>query len=203
MMLAKIELIKDKLAYQTGLLATTCGLAALLLVMTEITTRPVIELRIAEDQNALLGEVLNGAEFSNDVFQQGHDVEYQGRRYQIFPVKDASGALFSHVIRGTQEGYSGEIAFLVGVGNRNEITGVRVISHTETPGLGDKVELAKSPWVLSFNRRSLDNTPLWAVKKDGGDFDQFSGATITPRSVVHGVHQAMLALAQDKENGHE
>jgi electron transport complex protein RnfG len=202
-MLAKIELIKDKLAYQTGLLATTCGLAALLLVMTEVTTRPVIEQRIAEDQNALLGEVLNGAEFSNDVFQQGHDVEYQGRVYQVFPVNDASGALFSHVIRGTQDGYSGEIAFLIGVNNSNEITGVRVISHTETPGLGDKVELAKSPWVLSFNHRSLDNTPLWAVKKDGGDFDQFSGATITPRSVVYGVHHAMLALAQDKEIGNE
>lgn len=202
-MLAKIELIKDKLAYQTGLLATTCGLAAILLVMTEVTTRPVIELRVAEDQNALLGEVLNGASFSNDVFNEGHDVEYQNVVYQVFPVKDAAGTLISHVVRGTQDGYSGEIAFLIGVNNQDEITGVRVISHTETPGLGDKIEFAKSSWVLSFNKRSLANTPLWAVKKDGGDFDQFSGATITPRSVVRGVHQAMLALAQDKEQGNE
>jgi electron transport complex protein RnfG len=202
-MLAKIESIKDKLVYQTGLLATTCGLAAVLLVMTEVTTRPIIELRVAEDQNALLGEVLNGVSFSNDVFQEGHDIEFQGVVYQVFPVRDASGALISHVVRGTQDGYSGEIAFLIGVNAQDEITGVRVISHSETPGLGDKIEFAKSPWVLSFNKRSLANTERWAVKKDGGDFDQFSGATITPRSVVRGVHLAMLALAQDKEQGNE
>ncbi|MGX9417655.1 RnfABCDGE type electron transport complex subunit G [Vibrio sp. RC27] len=202
-MLAKIELVKDKLFYQTGLLATTCGLAAILLVMTEVTTRPIIELRVAEDQNALLNEVLNGISFSNEVFNQGHDIEFEGAVYQVFPVRDAKDVLISHVIKGVQDGYSGEIVFLVGVNMADEITGVRIISHTETPGLGDKIELAKSPWVLSFNQHSIANTPLWAVKKDGGEFDQFSGATITPRSVVRGVHQAMLALAKDKEAGNE
>ncbi len=198
-MLAKIEVLKDKIAYQAGLLAATCGLAAVLLVVTETTTRPIIELRVAEDQSALLNEVLNGIAYSNDVFAQGRQIEYQGTIYDLFPVKNKAGELVSQVIRGVQDGYSGAITFLLGVNLQGEITGVRIISHSETPGLGDKIELAKSPWVLSFNQRSLQNTPLWAVKKDGGDFDQFSGATITPRSVVRGVHQAMLALAKDKE----
>jgi electron transport complex protein RnfG len=198
-MLAKIEVLKDKIAYQAGLLAATCGLAAVLLVMTEITTRPIIELRVAEDQNALLDEVLNGVSYSNDVFSEGEQIQYQGATYDVYPVKNASDVVISRVIRGSQDGYSGAITFLIGVDLEGVISGVRIISHTETPGLGDKIELAKSPWVLSFNQRSLQNTPLWAVKKDGGDFDQFSGATITPRSVVRGVHQAMLALAKDKE----
>lgn len=198
-MLAKIEQMKDKVVYQAGLLAATCALAAVLLVLTETTTRPIIDLRIAEDQDALLGEVLNGVEYSNDVFAEGKQIEYQSAVFDVYPVKDQSGKLLSQVIRGNQDGYSGVITYLIGVTLDGEISGVRIISHSETPGLGDKIELAKSPWVLSFNHRSLVNTPLWAVKKDGGDFDQFSGATITPRSVVHGVHQAMLALAKDKE----
>jgi Na+-translocating ferredoxin:NAD+ oxidoreductase subunit G len=202
-MLARIEQLKDKISYQTGLLAATCGLAAILLVMTEVTTRPIIELRIAEDQNALLDEVLNGVSYSNDVFNQGHQLEFEGSWFDIYPVRNAKGEIISHVVKGTQDGYSGPISYLLGVMPNGEISGVRIINHSETPGLGDKIELAKSSWILSFNHRSLENTPLWAVKKDGGDFDQFSGATITPRSVVHGIHKAMLALKKDKELGHE
>ena len=71
--------------------------------------------------------------------------------------------------------------------------GVRVISHTETPGLGDKIEVTKSTWILSFNGPSLQNLSIeeWAVKKDGGTFDQFSGATITPRAVVNAVYRGL------------
>ena len=86
---------------------------------------------------------------------------------------------------------------LVGVNDAGIIQGVRVLSHSETPGLGDNIEIEKSNWILSFNHRSLKNTDKWGVKKDGGDFDQFSGATITPRAVVKGVHNALIAL--DKE----
>ncbi|MDX1353579.1 MAG: FMN-binding protein, partial [Thiomicrorhabdus sp.] len=68
--------------------------------------------------------------------------------------------------------------------------------HTETPGLGDKIELSKSNWVLEFNGRNLreDNDPRWAVKKDGGDFDQFTGATITPRAVVGAIRNALIVV---------
>lgn len=87
------------------------------------------------------------------------------------------------------DGYTGEIDLVVGVNSDGSIAGVRVLSHRETPGLGDKVDLKKSNWVLGFDGRSLNNPGPdgWAVKKDGGVFDQFTGATITPRAVVAAV----------------
>ena len=91
------------------------------------------------------------------------------------------------------DGYSGEIKLIVGINQDGSVAGVRVLSHNETPGLGDKIDLKKSPWVLGFNGRSLkDPGPdAWQVKKDGGEFDQLTGATITPRAVVNQVRRAL------------
>ena len=91
------------------------------------------------------------------------------------------------------DGYSGAIHLLIGILADGQAAGVRVVGHRETPGLGDKIELAKNPWIRSFESRSLGNPDEsgWAVKKDGGDFDQFAGATITPRAVVGAVHRAL------------
>ena len=192
-MLEKINHYRERVAYQAMLLAITCGLAAFLLVATETVTRPLINQRLAEDQRMLLTQVLSNAPFTNDVFAERSEVLFNGKTYQVYPVRNNRG-VFAHVIKGREEGYSGEITFLVGVDLSGLITGVRVVSHSETPGLGDKIELAKSPWVLSFNHHSLANTAIWKVKKDGGEFDQFSGATITPRSVVRGVYNALEAM---------
>lgn len=84
------------------------------------------------------------------------------------------------------DGYTGDIELIVGVNRDGSVAGVRALSHRETPGLGDKVDIKKSDWVRGFEGRSLDNPTLegWAVKKDKGEFDQFTGATITPRAVV-------------------
>jgi len=91
------------------------------------------------------------------------------------------------------DGYSGDIRMLVGIWRDGRVAGVRILEHKETPGLGDKVELAKSSWVLSFDDKTMDssNDPRWRVRKDGGDFDQFTGATITPRAVVRSVARAV------------
>ncbi|MGA4529523.1 electron transport complex subunit RsxG [Ectopseudomonas chengduensis] len=109
------------------------------------------------------------------------------------------------------DGYSGAIQLLVGIFADGRLAGVRVLSHKETPGLGDKIELAKSDWVRSFEGKSLSNPGEdgWAVKKDRGEFDQFAGATITPRAVVKAVHGALryfdkhraqlLGLAEDEQ----
>lgn len=109
------------------------------------------------------------------------------------------------------DGYSGAIKLIVGVNADGTVAGVRVLSHKETPGLGDKVDLNKSPWVLGFEGKSLSDPPpaKWQVQKDGGNFDQFTGATITPRAVVRQVkevlefvqqHQAqLLARAEETE----
>lgn len=91
------------------------------------------------------------------------------------------------------DGYTGDIELIVGVNADGSIAGVRTLAHKETPGLGDKVDRKKSDWILSFNGRSLDNPGLagWAVKKDKGVFDQFTGATITPRAVVAATLRAL------------
>jgi electron transport complex protein RnfG len=101
----------------------------------------------------------------------------------------------------TADGYSGTIVLMIGIDADSSITGVRVVQHAETPGLGDKIDITLSPWIRSFNNRSLPNTPavLWQVKKDGGDFDQFVGATITPRAVVAAVHNALLFFEANRE----
>ena len=109
------------------------------------------------------------------------------------------------------DGYSGAIHLLVGIFADGRLAGVRVLGHKETPGLGDKIELAKSQWIRSFDGKSLSNPGAegWAVKKDRGEFDQFAGATITPRAVVKAVHGALqyfdahraqlLGLAEDAQ----
>ena len=84
----------------------------------------------------------------------------------------------------------------MGLTPQGEVLGVRVIEHHETPGLGDKIELRISDWILSFNNQPINNDNLseWAVKKDGGKFDQFSGATITPRAIVNQVKRSVLVM---------
>ena len=101
----------------------------------------------------------------------------------------------------TPEGYSGDIAMIVGVNFDGTIAGVRVVEHKETPGLGDKVDLRKSGWILSFNGKSLSNPEpsAWNVKKEKGDFDQFTGATITPRAVIHQIAKTLEYFSQDKQ----
>ena len=91
-------------------------------------------------------------------------------------------------------GYSGSIHLLVGVYVDGSLAGVRVVRHSETPGLGDAIELRKSDWITGFDGKSLDNPQSagWRVKRDGGEFDQLTGATITPRAVVRAVHNTLL-----------
>jgi Na+-translocating ferredoxin:NAD+ oxidoreductase subunit G len=115
---------------------------------------------------------------------------YLGRR-QGRPV----AAIFTSVV---PDGYSGPINLLVAVRADGTLGGVRVVSHKETPGLGDKMELEKSDWVLSFDGKSLGNPGIdrWKVKRDGGDWDQFTGATITPRSIVKAVKNTLIFFQQ-------
>jgi len=96
------------------------------------------------------------------------------------------------------DGYGGPIQLLVAVRHNGMLDGVRVLSHKETPGLGDRIEERKSDWILGFSGKSLNDPPLakWGVKRDGGVFDQFTGATITPRAVVKAVKNTLLFVQQ-------
>ncbi len=99
------------------------------------------------------------------------------------------------------DGYSGSISLLVGVRTDGELLGVRILNHSETPGLGDAIDLRRSDWVLGFTGRSLNSPPadLWAVKKDGGAFDSFTGATITPRAVVNEIRNTLVYYRQNRQ----
>ncbi len=97
-------------------------------------------------------------------------------------------------------GYNGPIHLLVGIKANGHLAGVRVVKHRETPGLGDVVSITHSNWILGFDDKSLaqPNENDWKVKRDGGVFDQFTGATITPRAVVKAVHNALLYFDQNQ-----
>jgi electron transport complex protein RnfG len=99
------------------------------------------------------------------------------------------------------DGYSGPIKLLVAVRYDGTLGGVRVISHKETPGLGDKIEESRSDWIYGFDGKSLGNPPLeqWKVKRDGGVFDQFTGATITPRSLVKAVKNTLIYVRGNRD----
>lgn len=99
------------------------------------------------------------------------------------------------------DGYNGTIKLLVGIYYDGTVAGVRVLSHNETPGLGDGIEIEKSQWITEFSGKSLGNPGLraWAVRKDGGQFDQFTGATITPRAVVKALRAALIYFREHRQ----
>jgi len=109
-----------------------------------------------------------------------------------------SGFIFSPI---APDGYSGEIKLLVGIYADGTLAGVRVVNHKETPGLGDAIEANRSDWILGFAQKSLQNPQPegWKVQRDGGQFDQFSGATITPRAVVKAVKLTLIYFDRHKK----
>ena len=111
---------------------------------------------------------------------------------------EISAIIFSVI---APDGYSGIIKLLVGVNVDGTLAGVRVVSHKETPGLGDYIDTNRSDWILTFDGKSLQNPgdKGWAVKRDGGVFDQFTGATITPRAVVKAVHLTLIYFDRHKK----
>ena len=96
------------------------------------------------------------------------------------------------------QGYSGPIQLLLALDQQQRIVGVRAIEHRETPGLGDQIETRKSDWMLAFNGLRYDDLAPdgWAVQNDGGQFDSFTGATITPRAVVDALKETLAYLAR-------
>jgi electron transport complex protein RnfG len=111
--------------------------------------------------------------------------------YRVYAEDEPVAALFVVTAR---DGFSGSIRILVGVGVDGTVTGVRILQHRETPGLGDKIESTRSNWVFQFEGRSLGN-PLasgWAIQVDGGEFDQLTGASITPRAVIKAIRDTLI-----------
>lgn len=180
-------------AWVLGLCAlVTVGLVA----VTEWSTRARIQHAEQQAQLRALSEILPASRHDNALLNaqiQLNDA-LLGEGPQPAWLAFLAGKPSAVILQATApDGYSGSIRLLVGVYADGQLAGVRVLNHRETPGLGDRIELTKSPWVLAFNGRSLSNPGEsgWAVKKDQGVFDQFAGATITPRAVVAAVHRAL------------
>jgi electron transport complex protein RnfG len=190
--------LRPKLHYQAGILAGFALAASILLGFADLATRGVIQMRLEEDLKASLEEVVPSDLHDNDLLADtvtvpSADANIGAKETVVYLAKKqgrVSAVSFKFV---APDGYAGPIHLVMGIAGNGEILGVRVISHTETPGLGDKIEVTKSKWVLSFNGKSLDNLTFeeWTVKKDGGVFDQFAGATITPRKVVQAIRRGL------------
>jgi len=137
-----------------------------------------------------LQTVIPVTSYDNDLVQ---DI-IQLNNKTIYRARKSGNSVAALIISQTNQGYNGAIRLLIAINTQHKILGVRVLNHTETPGLGDKIELKKSNWILSFTNQPLAsiNSPQWAVKHDGGEFDQFTGATITPRAIVNEVKQTAL-----------
>lgn len=166
------------------------------------------EARIEENRIAMtrmrVSEVLEGLDYDNDPVTDFHRVSDDRLGGANLPVwlarrgTDVVGIALSAI---APDGYSGEIHLLVGIDTTGTLRGVRVTGHRETPGLGDDIDVDRSDWIHGFQGRSLVDPPieLWRVRRDGGVFDQFTGATVTPRAVVGAVRNALLYFEENSE----
>ncbi|MEM8571772.1 MAG: electron transport complex subunit RsxG [Pseudomonadota bacterium] len=173
--------------------------ALVLSLVHDLTARPISE-RISEDLYATLAQVIPPTRHNNDLAadpflltdaKEGEVLVYRARR---------DAAVTAVAFKMNSVGYAGRIQVLLGVDRAGELLGVRVLSHRETPGLGDKIEVEKSDWILQFNGMSLGKpeTSRWKVRKDGGEIDQFSGATITPRATVEAIRRGLEFFARNE-----
>jgi electron transport complex protein RnfG len=161
-------------------------------------TRPVIEKSEQAEKLILINQVLPRHLYDNDLLAAARELPAD----RLLGTRKPSAAWLAtkaNVPAGivleaiAPEGYSGDIALLIGISADGTVTGVRATRHKETPGLGDYIETAKSGWILQFDgKRAEENDKRrWRVKKDGGEFDSRAGATITPRAIVKAVRQAL------------
>lgn len=170
--------------------------ATLLLSLAHHFTREPIAARAMEDLRHSLAQVIPPSTHDNNPAADVLDLTQAGRPLRVYRARRA-GQITGVAFETQGRGYAGEIRILLGVAADGRLLGVRVLQHAETPGLGDKIEIGRSDWITGFDGLSLGKPPeaQWAVKKDGGRFDQFSGATITPRAVVAGVRDGLRLAA--------
>lgn len=160
-------------------------------------TKSTIEDQAALQQKALFDQVMPANLYNNDLLKNCYLVnapELGQGPHKVWIAQNQESPVAAVMEATAPDGYSGAIHLLVAADFKGTVLGTRVTEHHETPGLGDKIELRISDWITLFAGKVIhgQNDSGWAVKKDGGDFDQFTGATITPRAVVNAVKRAGL-----------
>ncbi|MCT4705693.1 electron transport complex subunit RsxG [Enterobacteriaceae bacterium H11S18] len=178
-------------------LAIFAALATGLTAIVNELTKPTIDRQAAIQQKLLFDQVLPSEMYDNDI--QGsclvvNEPRLGAGEHRIFIARKGEQPVAVVMEATAPDGYSGAIQLLVGTDFSGKVLGARVTQHHETPGLGDKIELRLSSWITHFADVMIhgEDDASFAVKKDGGQFDQFTGATITPRAVVNAVKRAGL-----------
>jgi len=146
-----------------------------------------------------LQSVIDKRLYGNDLANDKIQLQSNGQIHTIYRARQAGQPIAAIITSTTTQGYNGDIDLLIAINVSGTISAVRVLNHRETPGLGDAIELKKSNWILSFNQLALQNLDQWAVKRDGGNFDQFTGATITPRAIVNETKNTALFFQQHQQ----
>lgn len=199
-----------------GILMVFTAVGTFLLTGTFQQTKEPIAKSEREARRNLLGQVMPASMHDNDLLQDAIELPpaellgQQGKSlaYRAHAKGQPTGVVLEAI---AHDGYSGDIKLLIGISTSGALTGVRVLAHKETPGLGDYIELEHGDWIKNFDGKSLaqedaESPPpgalsaeQWRVKKDGGDFDYMAGATITPRAVVKAVHKALMYFHQSRD----
>ena len=185
--------------------ATFAVLGTAVLAYTHLTTKQPIAEAEAKIRLALFSQLLPSTMYDNDLLSDAIriDAGVLGNEDETWLYRARLNGAPSAIILQTTapDGYSGAIKLLVAVQANGELAGVRVLAHKETPGLGDYIEVSHGQWILQFNGRSLFSTADdgWKVKKDGGQFDYVTGATITPRAVIKAVHGVLIYFKQNQQ----
>lgn len=176
--------------------AATTGMTAVVNGLTQKT----IAHQAALQQKALLDQVLPPEHYDNDMQAECYLVSNPALgdegTHRLYLARNQGKPVGAALETTAPDGYSGAIKLLVGADFTGTVFGSRVVEHHETPGLGDKIELRISNWITFFSNQKITgpDDKRWAVKKDGGMFDQFTGATITPRAVVNAVRRTALYM---------
>ena len=200
-------LLRTSITRNGLLLAAFAVATALALTSTFLLTRDRIAEEVRRAEEKALLEIVPRERHDNSMLDEtiavGPDAEGLGLKEprRIYIARQAGEIVAAIIPVTAPDGYTGDIDLIVGVNADGSVAGVRALAHRETPGLGDQVDIRKSDWILGFNGRSLDNPSLpgWAVKKDKGVFDQFTGATITPRAVVAATLRALQYARAHRE----
>ncbi len=172
------------------------------ILLTDYSTHGVIAEQQKNMLQQTLGKMLPAGSYNNTLTDECHMLThpYLGntRPHPVYIAKKDS-VISGYIVESiAPDGYSGSIKLLTGINAAGEVERVEVLEHHETPGLGDKIDRNKGNWLDSFNHQSL-STANWAVKKDGGQFDSFTGATITPRAVVKELKNVLLLVQQHSD----
>ena len=178
---------------------------AMLAYVFDITRAP-IEASEKEARLALFKQILPESTYDNDLLKDNVEIvpneQLGNRQPTVANIAKSNGKTAGVILEAVaHDGYSGDIKLLIAIRADGSISGVRVLAHKETPGLGDYIDITHGNWIKLFNDESVNKTPIeqWHVKKDGGKFDYIAGATITPRAVVKAVLKALQFYEANKQ----